>query len=225
MAGRDEFELRVVEVMETLPAMKLAGPGAPMRRRAAPTPAEALAAVRATKGAASVIKRVPGLEQTNLWEEIAHWNVCETKGAAADEIMVWDCDFPGTSWRVRDALSNCFAFFAGAEQLGEVLPPQTLTGQVWCFLDAPRTGDYLFVAQMQTDGLDGSVATVDCFIDPWSFGTLTLHSGQSNNHPFVAHLAAGHHQFTIKQVTGGLFFERLTAWQIPVIEQFPVIEQ
>jgi hypothetical protein len=218
MAGRDEFELRVVEAMETLPAMKLAGPGAPTRLRAAPTPAEALAAVRATKGAASVIKRVPGLEQTNLWEEIAHWNVCETKGAAT-EIMVWDCDFPGTSWRVRDALSNCFAFFAGAEQLGEVLPPQTFTGQVWCFLDAPRTGDYLFVAQMQTDGLDGSVATVDCFIDSWSFGTLTLHSGQSNNHPFVAHLAAGHHQFTIKQITGGLFFERLTAWQIPVIEQ------
>src|SRR5690349_2055813 len=115
MAGHDEFELRVIESMETLPARELARAGSPIRRRAAPTRAEALDALRATKGAASVIERVPALTQIHVWGEIASWNVCETKGAAVGGVFLWDCDFAGTAWTMEDGYDNCIAYFAGAD--------------------------------------------------------------------------------------------------------------
>ena len=99
------------------------------------------------------------------------------------------------------------------------LPPDTLTGQVWCYFDALATGYYLFVAQLETYLNVGYAAIVECFIDSSSFGTLTILTGHPHNHPFVANLAAGLHRFRIKQVTGAFFFEGLTAWQIPVFEQ------
>src|ERR1022692_1721135 len=132
MAEHDEFELRVVESTATLPARKLARPGPPIRRRAAPTPAEALEALRATKGGATVIERLPGLGETDAWGEIAYWNVCEAKGAAQNEVFLWDCDFPGGAWTMFDGYANCVAYFAGADELSQVVPPDFLTGQVWC---------------------------------------------------------------------------------------------
>lgn len=222
MPKLEEFEMRLVESMEPSPAATVARPEAPpTTRRTAPTRLEALEALQTTNGGPLLLERVPMLEQIEVWGEVANWTACETSGAATN-VFLWDCDFVGSAWNLFDAWANCTAYFSGAEELGEVVPPDTLTGQVWCYLDAPTAGYYLFVAHVETypDQYYGPdyAAVVDCLIDSASFGSLTLKSGQSSRHPFLANLAAGHHVFKFKQVSGAFFFENLTAWNIPVFE-------
>lgn len=223
MAKRDDFELRVVESMKSLPARQLAKPARPIRRPSAPTPDEALEALRATKGAASVIKSVPMLERTDLWGQTAYWDVRETRGIAVDGVSLWDFDCPGGVIGPCDNCNNRYAYFAGVENLGYIYPPGTLTGQVWCNLDVPAAGPYTFLAQLgtyqETDYYQPDfVAVVECFIDSISFGTRTLYPGPAVNVPFVTMLSAGAHQFQIKQVTGGFYFFSLSAWPIPLVE-------
>ncbi len=218
MANRDEFELRVVESMECLTARQLARQGPTMRRRAAPTRAEALEALRAAKGAASVIERIPMLRHPDIWGDPSYWDIAETKGAARGGVFLWDCDFPGNIWNTLDGYANRIAYFAGAENLGGIIPPNKLTGQVWCYLEVPVDAYYTFVAQVQTypDQYYGPdyVAVIECRIDDLSFGTRTLIPGHGYNLPFVVVLSPGHHRFEIRQVSGAFFFESLTAWAV-----------
>ena len=68
MPKLDELELRIVEVTQPLTPTKLPRSVRPMERRSAPTSAQALEALRATKGASSVIERVPALGQIGVVE-------------------------------------------------------------------------------------------------------------------------------------------------------------
>lgn len=62
--------------------------------------------MQATKGAASVIARVPMLRHTDLWGDPSYWDIGETKGAARGGVFLWDCDFPGNIWNTLDGYAN-----------------------------------------------------------------------------------------------------------------------
>jgi hypothetical protein len=226
MTKGHELELRIVEVKEPLAPTKLPGPMKRMKRRSAPTRAEALEALRATKGAASLIERIPALGQPGLWGEVASWNACQTTGAAASDIFIWGCDFPGSSYTMFTGYANCVPYFAGKEVLGGITPPQNVVGvgQVWCYLNTPIDGLYLFVVQMETypgGEVDPNfTATIECLIDSnYPLGEVKIPIDTVVNQPFVVGLTSGLHTFVVAQVSGAFFFQNLTAWLIPVTKQ------
>lgn len=228
MPEHKEFELRVVEVTKPQAAAptreRLVIPTAPST---APSRADALDAVRATNGAAAVIKAIPALEDTAAWVEVGHWTVNGASGVAADEPWIWDCDFVGYGWNMFDGYANGYAYFAGAEDLGGIIPPQKLSGQVWCYLNVPAEAHYVFLAELLTypDQYFGAdyVALVECSIDSTLLGVVTLHPGDWLKYPFVANLEPGIHRFAIRQERGGVFFSSLSAWIVspPVGPSFP----
>ncbi len=224
MTNRHELELQIVEVKKPLAPTKLSRSVRPMQRRPAPTRVEALEALRAIKGAESVIARVPALGQIGVWGEVASWNACEATGAAEDLPFLWGCDFPGASWSMFDGSANCLPFFAGKENFGDIIPPQNIAGagQVWCYLNAPVNGLYLFVVQVETYVSDfespNYTATIECVIDTDDLGEVTIPTGVVVNHPFLVGLPAGQHKFVIVQGTGAFFFQNLTAWTVPVFK-------
>jgi hypothetical protein len=220
MANHDEPELRIVEVKGSFPALQVRKPVPQMLRRSAPTRAEALEGLRAMKGAASVIERLPALEDTTTWGETAFWSVCTIKGAAFDPFF-WDCDFANNGFPVEFAADNCVVMFWGTEPMGSlegpITPPGTLTGQVWCDLEVSVTGNYLFVAQVSANGDPPDyMATVEFCIDYLSLGQRQLFAGGPFEQSFVLYLSPGIHRFIIKQVLGIFFFSTLSAWQIPI---------
>jgi hypothetical protein len=227
MTKHDELELRIVEVTEPLAPMKLPGRVGPMQRRSAPTRAEALKAIQATKGAAALIERVPALGQIGVWGEVASWNACQTTGAAEGLPYLWGCDFLSSSWSLFDGSANCLPFFAGKEDFGDITPPQNSVGagQVWCYFNAPADGLYLFVVQVETYIFDLAApdytATVECLIDSnnaYPLGYVTIPIGEVVNAPFVVSLPAGQYKFVIAQVSGAFFFQNLTAFSVPVFK-------
>lgn len=220
MSKSEDTELRIVEALEPLPHKLQVGSVSKIHRRSAVTPVEALKALRATKGAAAVIERLPGLEDVSTWSEVAYWGVCEATGQAAAGTFLWDCDFPGLAWSLFDGYANCIAYFAGSEELGEVAPPPA-TGQVWCYMDPQIDDYYVFAVQVQTYPDQyfepGYYAIVDCYIDLNHLGGRTLIPGYPATLIFLLHLGAGHHRFDIRQRKGGVFFEGLTAYRLPVL--------
>jgi hypothetical protein len=220
------FELLVGEPIEALPVT------AALRRlrpKGTPPPSqtlkEALDALKQAEGAETIIDRLPTLGQPDPWGEVASFTVCETTGTAMGGTFVWNADFPGSLLTLFDAEANCYAYFAGAEDLGGLIPPQILSGQVWCHFAAPHPGYYLFLPSAQTyvDDYYGPdyYAAVECLIDNVSFGEFQMWPGHHFNQPLLANLAAAEnpgvaHRFTIKQLTGGVFFWSLRVWSIPV---------
>jgi hypothetical protein len=222
MEKHDESELRIIEVKGSLPAQQARRPVPPKLHRSAPTRAEALEGLRSMKGAASVIERLPVLGNITAWGEAAFWSVCEIKGAAFDPFF-WDCDFANNGFSVGFAYDNCVVMFWGTELLfsleGDITPPQTLTGQVWCDLDVPAPGYYLFVAQVEAN-LDPPdyVASVEFCLDSLSIGQRQLFAVGPFEQYFLLALGAGIHRFIIKQVSGIFHFTPLTAWNIgPIV--------
>jgi hypothetical protein len=216
MAKQDDFELRVVEVSKPLPDQPSLRPLPKQRRRPAPTPAEALEAFRATKGAEALIERIAVLDTP--WEQVAHWDVSGASGAAlGGAAILWGCDFPGSIWNMLDGYTNNIAYFAGDENLGGMTKPNALDGKIWCYMQAPSDGYYMYVAQLLTY-LDqyyapGYYAAVTFSIDSYPLGTRTLYPGTLYNLVSVVNLCAGLHRFEINQSVGGVFFEGLTAYQ------------
>jgi hypothetical protein len=154
MTTRRESELQIVEVKAPLSPKKLPRPMRPPQRRPAPTRAEALEAIRATKGAESVIARVPALGQIGVWGDLASWNACQTTGAADGIPTFWSCDFDAT-YTLSYCFEYCLPFFAAEETVAGT--PKTVggVGQVWCYLNAPASGLYLFVVQVETPPITG----------------------------------------------------------------------
>jgi len=233
MATRDESAFRVVESLEPLTARPPARRAPAMPGRTSPTRHEALQALQATMGARAVIERLPGLERPEIWGETAYWaatpdfnGLNSEGGAARGEVFLWNCDFPGFLCDMWTANANRYAFFSGADDLGDlfgtgdVVPPEPLAGQVWCYMDLTEAGHYLFAAHVQTYPEQyfspDYEAVIECFIDNAAFGTRTLSPGPAVNEVFLANLSAGPHRFQIKQISGELFFFSLTAWAIPV---------
>jgi hypothetical protein len=223
-AKHDESELRIVEVKGSLPVEQMRKPvPAKPQPRPAPTRAQALAAVKSMKGAASVIERIPNLGDTKSWTDVAYLSPLELTGTA-QSIFLWHCDFtPGfdLGFAHGNPVGEGMVYFAGADLLvgpgGSVAPPaRPLSGQVWCYLDVPVPGGvYIFVAQVLTY-LDTPVfpytATIECWFDTSLLGTVTLTPSGPVNHHFLVAIPSGLHRFLIQQVTGGVYFVSLTAW-------------
>ena len=220
-----DVELLVVEPLAAFPVTTLLRQAPP---KATPppskTPHETLEALRQVEGAGKAIERLPMLERPEVWGEVAYFSVCETRGTALGGTFVWDADFPGSLLTLFDAQANCYAYFAGADDLGGLIPPRALTGQVWCHFAVPETGYYLLLPSAQTYPdqyySPDYYAAVECLIDDHSFGEFQMRPGHHLNQPLIASLAATDdpdlaHRFTIKQVTGGVFFWSLTVWNIP----------
>jgi hypothetical protein len=222
MEKHDESELRIIVVKGSLPAQQTRRPIPPMRHRSAPTRAEALEGLHSMKGAASVIEGLPGLGNPTTWGEVAFWSVNEIRGAAFDPFF-WDCDFFSNGFSVGFAYENCVVMFWGTEPVGSlegitITPPQNLTGQVWCDLNVPAPGYYLFAAQVGANGEPGYVASVEFCLDYLSLGQRQLVGGGADEQYFLLDLTAGIHRFIIKQVSGISHFRTLTAWNIPVAQ-------
>jgi hypothetical protein len=228
MEKHDEPELRIMKVKGSLSAQQARRPIPPPLHRSVPTRAEALEGLRSIKGAASVIERLPALGNTSTWSETAFWSVCEIKGAAFDPYF-WDCDFANNQFSVSFACENCILMFFGAEPLFNlegitIIPPQNLSGQVWCDLNVSVPGTYLFVAQVGTQGDPGYNAIVEFCLDDSSLGERLLSGDTEYEQYSVLELAAGIHRFIIKQVSGMFYFRTLTAWNIPDVV-LPIPEQ
>jgi hypothetical protein len=222
MEKHAESELRIIEVKGSLPAQEARRPVTPTLQRSAPTRAEALEGLRSMKGAASVIERLPALGDTTVWGETAFWSVHEVKGAAFDPFF-WDCDFASNGFSLAFADLNSVVMFWGSEPLfsleGDIAPPPNLTGQVWCDLDVPAPGYYLFVAQVGANGEPPDyVATVEFRLDDSSIGYRNLFASGPPEQHFLLNLTAGIHRFIIRQAAGIFHFRTLSAWHIPVSE-------
>jgi hypothetical protein len=218
MAKHEERELRIVDVKGTLSAPEaheqLALPKSEPSRL---TPADALKVLRSMKGAAGLIKRVPALGNPAGWHEVAHWGVCNSGGSALVHggPLYWDLD--DSAFNLQFHVLNCSAVFHGAETFlgptGEpITPPQNLTGQVWCELDVPVQGVYLFVARFQRLFLGGP-SEVEFCIDNVSLGQVTL-TQVVNKRSFVLRLSPGRHRFQIRQVEGSFVFKSVSAWHV-----------
>jgi hypothetical protein len=221
MEKHDESELRIIEVKGSF-STQARRPEPPKLQRSAPTRAKALEGLRSMKGADSVIERLPALGNTATWVETAFWSVNEIKGAAFDPFF-WDCDFASNGFSVGFAYDNCILTFWGADALYNlegitILPPPTLTGQVWCDLDVSAPGNYLFVAQVGTEGWPDYSAFVEFCLDSLSLGMRQIFPDVLQQ-SFVLELDAGIHRFIIKQAAGAFWFSSLTAWNIPVLPQ------
>ncbi len=223
MEKHDESELRIIEVKGSLPAQQALKPTLPMVHRSPPTRAEALEGLRSMKGAASVIESLPALERPASWVETAFWSVNTIKGAAFDPLF-WDCDFFSDGFSVGFAYDNAILTFWGTEPVANIegitiLPPQNLTGQVWCDLNVTAPGYYVFMAQVGAN-LDPPdyVASVEFCLDSSSIGQRQLSASGPYEQYFLLDLTAGIHRFIIKQASGIFHFTTLTAWNIgPIV--------
>ncbi len=113
-----------------------------------------LEALKATKGAGTVIERVPMLERPEVWEEMAYFDVRGWSGAAT-ALTLWDADFDGF-FNMQQCLNENFALFTGTVWDTEFGAPGTATGRVCCFFEAPRTDVYILNVQLVALEADSS---------------------------------------------------------------------
>jgi hypothetical protein len=210
MAKGDEFELTIVESMEAYPPPEVREGIA--ATDLVTTPEEALEALKATKGAEAVLKRIPLLDRPDLWLTTAYFSVCRKTGTAM-YLDLWDLDcFDGFTDMAR-CVRDCRAWFSGDgyEFWGS---GETKSGRVNCYFTAPAAGWYTCNAKLQS-WPPSSQAVVECFIDNSTFGLLPVLG--TINQPHQAQLSPGGHHFRIRQVSGSFFFLSLTIWTIPVV--------
>jgi hypothetical protein len=173
------------------------------------TPEEALEALRATKGAPAVLKRIPELENLELWWPTAYFSVCGKSGTAR-YLDIWDADHFDGFTDMQHCVSDCRAWFSGDgyQFWGS---GNTKTGRVNCYFTAPADGHYVCNARLQSYPTT-TAAAVECLIDDNSFGPLSVLG--TINQPHMASLSAGGHHFRIRQLSGALFFLSLTVWKV-----------
>ena len=209
MAKGDEFELTIVESMEAYPPPDVRE--GVTATDLITTPDEALEALKATKGAEAVLKRIPLLDRPELWLSTAYFSVCRKSGTAR-YLDLWNGDHFDGFTDMQHCISDCRAWFAG-DGYSFWGSDDTKTGRVNCYFTAPATGWYTCNAKLQS-WPPSSSALVECFIDNSSFGQLPVFG--TINQPHQTHLSAGGHHFRIRQVSGSFFFLSLTVWAIPV---------
>jgi len=178
-------------------------------KRKAPTARQALAALKATRGADAILAQVPSLGKLALWKQIASFRVCGKTGTALF-LDLWDCDHFDGFTDIPRSNSDCRAWFSadGFTPWGSL---QTTTGRVNCFFRAPADGVYVCDAQLESFPAS-SLSVVECLIDSFSFGPLPF-TGLIIQ-PHVSVLTAGFHHFRIRQQSGGFFFHSLTVHRI-----------
>ena len=207
MNDQPEFELKIVESMESFPVREAREGIAPADLLT--TPEEALEALKATKGAEAVLKEVPNLEDLALWIPTAYFSVCQKTGTAR-YIDIWDTDHFDGFTDMQRCLNDCRAWFSG-DGFQFWGSGQTKTGRVNCYFTAPSSGNYTCNARLQSYPMSVA-AVVECLIDNSSFGPLTVLG--TINQPHMTSLSAGGHHFRIRQVSGAFFFLSLTVWKV-----------
>lgn len=210
MTTRGNMELNLVEAMEPGPECDRASLPLPSEHRVS-TAQEVLGALKATKGGASVIERVPTIERLEAWEEVAYFDVRGWSGAAT-ALMLWDADFDGF-FGMQMCLDNNFALFTGASWDTSFGAPGTATGRACCFFEAPRTDYYIFNVQLDSllSGFEPSPPVVAFFMDDIPMGELQWEG--SINQPLAALVAEGFHRFDVRQVSESFHFRSVTIWK------------
>jgi len=208
MDERPDFELRIVDSLESYPAREERDGLA--ATDLVTTPQEALEALKATKGAAAVLKRLPNLGDLTLWLPTAYFSVCQKTGTAR-YLDMWDTDHFDGFTDMQRCVNDCRAWFSG-DGYDFWGSGQTKTGAVNCYFTAPTAGNYTCNARLQSFPT-GSPAVVECLIDNNSFGPLTVVG--TINQPHLSNLSAGGHHFRIRQRSGSFFFLSLTVWKLP----------
>lgn len=218
-----------------------------MRKRSAPTRADILKGLQARNNG-TAIARWSSLDRLDSAVELAYWNVVEMRGATGDGLFLWHCSFAGTFWPVsRTVDTGGYVYFPGPDHLNfappplpnkkgvivpptrkdedVIVPPSAYDGQVWCYLDAPKDGEYCFIAQVETyegnfEGDTNYVAEVECFVDSTSHGVFSLHAEDFGDLLYIyATLSVGKHLFQIKQVSNSFMFFGVAAWWIPSVTE------
>src|SRR5690349_21107354 len=110
MDERPDFELRIVDSLESYPAREERDGLA--ATDLVTTPQEALEALKATKGAAAVLKRLPNLGDLTLWLPTAYFSVCQKTGTAR-YLDMWDTDHFDGFTDMQRCVNDCRAWFSG----------------------------------------------------------------------------------------------------------------
>ena len=110
---------------------------------------ETLDALREAEDAEAVIERLHLFERPEAWGRLPIQCLRDPRTASGGT-FVWDADFPGNALTLFDAQANCYAYFAGADDLGGLIPPPALTGQVWASLRRPG-GRLLLLPTLRAD--------------------------------------------------------------------------
>lgn len=170
------------------------------------TAREAVRSLKATAGSREVLAQLPRLGTPANWAQIAYFSVCQKTGTAMF-LDIWDADHFDYFTDLQRELTDCRVWFSD-QGFAAWNSPQTRTGRINCFFQAPVDADYVCNAQLQSYG---GPAIVECVIDAFDFGPLSFNGSITQPHP--CHLSAGYHSFKINQVSGAYFFIALTVWQ------------
>jgi hypothetical protein len=202
-----EFEVRLIESRESQPA-RHERPGTAAVDLIT-TPHEALDALKASKGADSIIDRLPNIGDLEQWSPAAYFSVCSKSGTAY-YLDCWDVDHFDGFTDMKHCLDDCRVWFSG-DGFDYWGSGQTKTGRVNCFFYAANDAYYICNALLQSYPSNAS-AQVECLIDNNSFGPLAWQGTINQPHP--CELSRGYHSFRIRQRQGALFFLSLTVWFI-----------
>jgi len=207
MPVEKEFRLKLVESRRGA-AAKRERPRS-TRARTETTTKAAVAALKKTPGAETIIDRVPKLAVVDAWSQVAYFSVCAKSGTATF-LDLWDADHFDGFTDLQRCLNDCRAWFSG-DGLTTWGSGQTKTGRINCYFRAPATGTYVCNARLQSYP-STSLAIVECLIDNSSFGPLPFTGTIDQPHP--CSLAAGSHHFRIRQMQGAFFFLSLTVFRV-----------
>jgi hypothetical protein len=186
-------------------------PRAIARVNVKPKTQEIFRAFRRSTGYEDIIAAIPKAATPAGWDRgtrIAYFSVCSKTGSATF-LDLWDCDHFDFFTDMQRSVADCRAWFSdtGFTTWGSA---QTKTGRINCYFNAPTTGPYSCVAQLQSSPA-GSTATVECLIDNSSFGPLTFNGTILQSH--FSNLSSGNHHFRIRQISGAFFFLSLTVYR------------
>lgn len=164
-------------------------------------------ALTATAGSKELIKQIPRLADFSVWFPTATFSVCMKTGTALF-LDIWDADHFDGFTDMQRCLTDCRAWFS-ANGYTFWDSPETKTGRINCYFNAPAAGTYICTAELQSFG---GAAQVECRIDNSSFGFLPVNGTVVQPHTCI--LEPGGHSFRIRQVSGSFFFISLTVWRI-----------
>lgn len=164
-------------------------------------------ALKATTGFKEVVSVAPDIADWHLWFPVATFSVCVKTGTAS-WLDIWDNDHFDGFTDMQRCLSDCRVWFSD-QGYAFWDSPQTKTGRINCYFQAPTSGNYLCNVQLQSYG---GPAQVQCLIDSYNFGPLGFNG--TIQQPHTRTLSAGGHSFRIRQDFGSYFFVGMTIWKV-----------
>lgn len=207
MPPERDFRLRLIESAKAYPADRMRDRAT--RAKPETSPRAVLRSLKATPGADAILDRIPDFGDLALWREVAYFSVCRKSGSAR-WLDIWDADHFDGFTDMQRCVNECRAWFS-ADGFATWGSPQTKTGRVNCFFNAPAAGNYVCNARLQSYPTTAR-SVVECRVDNSSFGPLSWTGTIDQPHPCT--LAAGGHHFRIWQISGAFFFLSLTVYQV-----------